>query len=560
MISQKYNLNSIISKLINIRKIKESSIDNFFNNNLNDTLPEPYVLIDMELAVNRVYESIISKKTIGIIADYDVDGSTSSSLMIKFLRHLNINTYLEVPDRINEGYGPNERIIKLFLDKNVDLIISLDCGTTSFKVFNELTNKKIDTIVIDHHVSDITLPKVFALINPNRFDENNNLKNLATVGITFLFLIALRRKLRNEKYYLDNKINENNLTELLDLVSLGTICDVVKLDNLNRSLVKKGLEIISKRNNKGISSLIDISNIRRKPNSYDLSFNVGPRLNAASRIGEAKLAPKLLFSTDLFEIDSITKKLDLLNTKRKLIENKVFNEAKEQAYKLNNHKILILHSYDWHLGILGIVASKLVDHFCKPVIVLSKSELNATGSARSIPGVNLGALILSAKSQGIILEGGGHYMAGGLKVKITNIDNLLEFFNKNITSTLNNYENINIIYDSVISIEELNNDFLNSIEFFEPFGNGNPEPQFIIKNLSIHYLKVIKEKHIILHLINNLGNIIKGLCFNCIDNNLGQNLLSSKNKNLHFACTIQRDSFSKESGIQIIVKDAVYSK
>ena len=294
LVSQRYGLNVLLSKLLVIRNIQLEEIDFFLNPELNKILPDPFILKDMEKSVKRIFLSIKNKEKIGIISDYDVDGSSSAAIIVKFLKLINIEYFLEIPDRINEGYGPNNRILDKFKKNNIKLILSLDCGTNSNDIFNKNNINNIDVIIFDHHISESNNQDLYALVNPNRSDEKNNLKNLAAVGVTFLMLVALRRELRNNDYYKNNNLNEHNLTSYLDLVALGTVCDVVNLTHLNRAYVQKGMQIIYKRNNKGISSLIDISNIRRAPNAFDLAFIIGPKLNAAGRIGESNLSSKIL--------------------------------------------------------------------------------------------------------------------------------------------------------------------------------------------------------------------------------------------------------------------------
>jgi len=558
MISQRYKLNELTSKILTIRNIKEEDLDFFLNPDIKNHLPDPYILKDMKKSTDKVYQSILQNDKVGIIADYDVDGSTSCALIVKFFQYLNIKIYIETPDRINEGYGPNKRIIDKFIKKNVQLILILDCGTSSHELLRKKNLNSIDTIIIDHHISELTLPDVYGIINPNRFDENNNLKNLSAVGITFLFLVALRRKLRLENYYSNNNIKEQNLTSYLDLVALGTVCDVVSLTNINRLYVKKGLEVISQRINRGITSLIDISKIRNEPDTYDLSFIIGPKLNAASRIGDATLSSKILYSSDLIEIESISKKLNLLNEKRKLIEKKMIEEAKEQALLKLNNKVIIVESYNWHLGVLGIVASKLVDEFKKPAIVISKNDNYGIGSARSIIGIDLGLLIINAKEKGILINGGGHKMAAGLKISNKKIKNFLDFLENNVDLKYLNTNNFATKIDSLITLEEINDNFFENIEIMKPFGQDNPEPNFIIKNLKLDFIKRIKEKHLLLSLSNDFGNTIKGFCFNVSDTNLGENLIKSQHKRIDIITHIKKDQYYKNEP-QLIITDAKYS-
>ena len=327
MIAQRHDIPFLLAKLLNIRNIVDDEVEVFLNSDLNNNLPNPFLLKDMKKSVNRVYEGLLNKQLFGIIADYDVDGSTSAALLFKFFKSINQKIIIKIPNRLEDGYGPNLHIMDQLSNEKIQLLFTLDCGTTSFNVLDQDKYNKIDTIIIDHHISEKKLPKVYSIINPNRFDENINFKNLAAVGVTFLFLLALRKTLRENNYFKINNIKEPNLLSYLDLVALGTVCDVVNLNNYNRLFVKKGMDIIHKRTNIGIKKIIDNSKINYSPTVSDLSYIIGPQLNAASRMDDSTLSSKLLISENLIEIESISKKLHILNEKRKLIEKKIYEEA-----------------------------------------------------------------------------------------------------------------------------------------------------------------------------------------------------------------------------------------
>ena len=385
---QKNNITPLLAKLLYIRKIDTDSVKNFLKPDLKTNLPNPFLLKDMKVSIERVIKAIKLNQKIGIISDYDVDGATSASILFKFLNSFGNKIILKTPNRLFEGYGPNLRIMDELLEDKVDIIFTLDCGTSSFNILDHDKYSKIDVIVIDHHISDLKLPNVFSIINPNRYDENSEFTQMAAVGVTFLFLMGLRKKLREQLFY-KKKLHEPNLLYYLDLVALGTVCDVVKLDNFNRSFVKIGLQVIKERKHKGITQLIDNSNIRSAPNSRDLGFVVGPQLNAASRLDDSALPTKLLISEDIGTIESISRKLILLNEKRKLIEKIVFEDALKQAEKQKNHNFILVHGNNWHNGVLGIVASKLINKFYKPTIVISFTNNIGIGSARSIEQIDL---------------------------------------------------------------------------------------------------------------------------------------------------------------------------
>ena len=554
--SQINNISPMLAKLIFLRNVKKEFLEDYLNPSFNINLPDPFLLKDMEKTVNRVILAIKTKQKIGIIADYDVDGSSSAAILYKFLNIFTNQLIIKIPNRLSEGYGPNTRIMDEMLNHNVNLIFTLDCGTSSIGIIDSDKYKNIDVIVIDHHLSESILPKVFSIINPNRYDEDSQFSQMAAVGVTFLFLMALRKKLREKNFFDQEKI-EPNLLSLLDLVALGTVCDVVKLINYNRVFVKIGLDLIKQRKNKAISIIIDNSKINRTPTSSDLGFLIGPQLNAASRIDDSSLASKILISNNISDIEIISKKLILLNEKRKLIENIVFEDALKQVEYQEHQKFILVYGKNWHNGVLGIVASKLINKFYKPTIVISFTNYIGIGSARSIENIDLGKIILSAKNQNILIEGGGHKMAAGLKINFNNLDKFTKYLTSNLSKISQNIFKKIAYYDAEISTNEINSDLLYSIEKMEPFGSGNPEPTFIIKDLKIENVKIIKEKHLMIFLRNEFSTNLKAICFNCFDNNLGDYLLNFRNYKLAIACTIRRDNFSKISEPQLIIKDAM---
>lgn len=555
-LSQKNNIKPLLAKLLLLRNIKDEFINDFLNPNLLNNIPNPFLLKDMKKAVTRVISAIVNNEKIGIIADYDVDGSTSAAILYKFLQNFEMNISIKIPNRLSEGYGPNLRIMDELLSEKISLIFTLDCGTTSCEIIDNNKYKNIDVIVIDHHLSELNLPKVHSIINPNRFDELQNFNEMAAVGITFLFIMALRNLLRKKNFF-NNKIKEPNIFSLLDLVALGTVCDVVNLTNYNRMFVKTGLDLIKSRRNKGISKIIDNSNLKNTPTSKDLGFIVGPQLNAASRLDDSSLPTKLLITKDISEIELISRKLILLNEKRKLIENQVFQEALIQAQEQISSNFIIVSGDKWHNGVLGIVASKLINEFNKPTIVISFTNSIGVGSARSINGIDLGLIILEAKKNNILISGGGHNMAAGLKINL----NYLDKFNMFLNNYFESYPNIlfkkNKTFDAIISINEVNESLLNIIEKMEPFGAGNFEPNFVIKNVKIENIKILKDKHILIFIKNDFSDNLKAICFNSIGTNLGDYLINFKKFKFDLGCSIQKDNFNQILLPQIIIKDAM---
>ena len=551
--SQKYNINPLLAKLILLRGIDDNFIDQYLEPNIKNDLPNPFLLQDMEKAVNRIILAINKKEIIGIIADYDVDGSTSCTILYKFLKNFSNKIIIMIPDRLNEGYGPNIRIMDQMLNENVNVIFSLDCGTSAFNIIDNDKYKNIDVIVIDHHLSEEILPKVHSIINPNRFDENSDFVQMAAVGVTFLFLMALRKNLRENNTF--HKKNEPNLLIYLDLVALGTVCDVVYLSGYNRTFVKLGLNLIKERKNLCISKMIDNANLNSSPTSSDLGFIIGPQLNAASRIDNSSLPSKLLISNNIEEIESISRKLILLNEKRKLIENNVLDQALKQAQKQKKQNYILVFGQDWHKGVLGIVASRIISKYYKPTIVISFDGDKGVGSARSISSIDIGSIILNAKNKNILSSGGGHKMAAGLQINYKFLDDFLFFLNNNLNHLSNHlFEKIDK-FDSILSVNEINNELLDIIESLEPFGAGNPEPKFIINDMVISSIKTLKEKHLLIFFQNDFSDNLKGICFNCLGTNLGDYILNYKKYKFSVGCTIKKNSFKDILEPQIIIKD-----
>ena len=553
-LSQKKSISEFFSKLLISRGIDEHNYDNYLNPNILIDFPNPFELKDMERGIARCIDAIKNNEKIGIIADYDVDGSTSLSILYKFLNNFTSNIVCKIPNRLSEGYGPNLRIMDEMLKDNVKLLFTLDCGTSAFNTIDNSKFKEIEVIVIDHHLSEFKLPKVHSIINPNRYDEdNNNFKDFAAVGVTFLFLMGLRKKIRLLKLF--TNIKEPNLMTYLDLVAVGTVCDIVKIHNYNRSLVKKGIELIIKRKNKSLSKIIDNSKISFTPSATDIGYLIGPQINAASRIDDSSLASKLLISNDENEIETISRKLFLINEKRKLIEYNIYEEALSQIKDQKNNKFILIYKNNWHHGVLGIVASKIVSLYNKPTFVLSFNNEIGIGSGRSIDQIDIGTIVLELKNNELIEDGGGHKMAVGIKLKKNRLEGIKNYLEKKF-SILNETLFKKIIhYDAELSVNQINNNILNTLHLMEPFGKGNEEPIFLIKDIIIDKIKVIRGKHVLIFFKNDIGLNLKGISFNSVKTELFEYLSKYKQYKFEFLCSVKRDNFSTNEIPQIQISD-----
>ena len=554
-------LDEITSKLLSIRKIKKEDIKSFLNPSIKNFLPNPNTLMDMEKATLRTSKSINKKEKVGIFGDYDVDGATSTALLGKYFTELKIPYEIYIPDRKKEGYGPSIKSFKELIDKGVKIIFTVDCGTLSFDAIEFAKENNTDVIVLDHHQSEIKLPKAFSIINPNRFDDESNLQYLCAAGVTFMFLVSINRKLRLESWFTKNKIDEPNLINYLDLVSLGTVCDVVPLIGLNRAIVKQGLKILKIKNNLGLKTLLDICNIESNPSIYHLGFMLGPRINAGGRVGKCSHGANLLLDTDPKNAFKLASELDQFNKERQMLEKDLLRKLLNETKDYSKDPVLVLSGSNWHEGIIGIVAARLKDKFNKPVIIISIDGEIGKASARSIVGFDIGSVIIAATQNKILLKGGGHKMAGGFSINIRNIEKFKEFVFRRFRNINEDLTSEKPLYlDSTISPAAINLDFYNKVNNLAPFGSGNPEPKFIIENLKTVNSKIVGEKHIKSILIGMDGSSIKTIAFNAVENDLGAYLLKNNNKIFNIAGKLSLNEWKGQSNVEFIIDDISVNK
>ena len=560
-IKDNYALDEITSKLLSIRKIKKEEIVSFLNPLIKNVLPNPNNLIDMQKSTLRTIKAISNNEKIAIFGDYDVDGATSTALLGNYFSKLNLDYEIYIPDRKNEGYGPSIESFKKLINKKVKIIYTVDCGTLSYGAIDYAKTNNIDVIVLDHHQSEVNLPNAFSIVNPNRFDDKSDLQYLCAAGVSFMFLISLNRELRNTSWFTQNNILEPNLIEYLDLVSLGTVCDVVPLVGLNRAIVKQGLEVIKMKKNLGIKTLLDICKIETKPSTYHLGFMLGPRINAGGRVGKCSHGANLLLNKDPKKSFKLASELDQYNKERQILEKDLLHKILNQTKDYSNDPVLILSGNNWHEGVIGIVAARLKDKFNKPVIIISTKDGLGKASARSVVGFDIGSVIIAATQQDILLKGGGHKMAGGFSIKLENLDKLKEFvFRKFKNINMDLTSNKPLLLDSVISPSAINLDFFNKVDLLSPFGSGNPEPKFAIKDVKMINGKIVGEKHVKSVLLGKDGTSIKTIAFNAVDSNLGEYLLTKNNKYFDIAGKLSLNEWKGQSNVEFIIDDISVNK
>jgi len=552
IISKEFDIDFLTSRLLAIRNINQDQIESFLNPKIKNFLPNPFHFKDMDLGLSVVLTHIKNKSKICIFGDYDVDGATSSGMMSKFLKQLNIDHFVFIPDRQKDGYGPSVKTFENIINKKTDLIIALDCGTTSFDAIDYAKSKNIDVVVIDHHKSQEILPKANAIINPNRIDENGEHYYLCAAGVLFVFLVGLNKTLRENGYF-NNLIKEPDLLDFLDLVMMGTVCDVVPLINLNRAFVYQGLKVASSRKNLGLKTLVDYSKIKKKLSTYEVGYVLGPKINAGGRIGKSELGFNLLTTHNAETAYLISSELESLNLKRKDLEQKITEEAITLAEKNSNDPIVFLNKNDWHEGLIGIVASRLKDHFNKPCFIISQNGDICKGSARSIFGFDIGLAITKCKQLDLIVKGGGHPMAGGFSLKYENLSKFKDELIKLFLKSKNNKDNNVIEIDSYLENSAINNDLIDKLNYLEPYGSGNREPIFGFENFKVK--KVIETKNNHVKVILNKGNFnIEAICFNSKNKDIGNYLMNYKNE-FNLAAKVKLNEWNGLSKIELIIDD-----
>ena len=560
-IKNNFYLDEITSKLLSIRKINKEEINSFLNPSIKNLLPNPNSLLDMEKTTKRVVSAILNKEKIGIFGDYDVDGASSTALLGNYFDKLNLDYEIYIPDRKTEGYGPTIKSFNELIKKKVKLIFTVDCGTLSFDAIDYAKKNNVDVIVLDHHQSEVSLPKAYSVVNPNRLDDNSNLKYLCAAGVSFMFLVSLNRLLRNINWFLEQKLDEPNLIDFLDLVSLGTVCDVVPLVGLNRAIVKQGLKIINLKKNLGLKTLLDICKIETRPSIYHLGYLIGPRINAGGRVGKCSHGANLLLNKDPKNSFKLASELDHFNKERQLLEKDLLKQILNQIEFSHNDPVIVLCGKKWHEGIIGIIAARLKDKFNKPAIIISIEGKTGKASARSIIGFDIGSIIIAAVQKKILLKGGGHKMAGGFSIETENIDKFKDFVFKKFSQINESFIGKKpLMFDSVISPSAVNIEFYNKVNLLSPFGSGNPEPKFIIENLKTIKGKIVGEKHVKSVLIGEDGSTIKSIAFNAVENGLEAYLLKKNNKTFNIAGKLSLNEWKGESNVEFIIDDISVNK
>lgn len=560
-LAQRHDLPDIVARILSSRISSIDEAEAFLYPTLKNHLPNPFSLKDMEKAARRMAKAVLNNEPIGLMGDYDVDGATSTALLKMFLESIGTTVFAYIPDR-EDGYGPNAKKMHEYKQKGCSVVATLDCGMTAFDPIQVGTDLGLDIIVLDHHDADEKrYPNAHAIVNPKRLDEDTNhpCHYMAAVGVIFLFTVALNTVLREQGFYQNKK--EPNLIKYLDLVAFGTVCDVVKLQGVNRLFVKSGLKQMQTQNNLGLKALAQLVNLSEPASSYHLGYVFGPRVNACGRVGKSDIGMKLLSASDPVTAGILAEELEALNLTRREIETAVLLEAIEQVEsKPLETPFIVVQGENWHQGVVGIVAGRLKDKYNIPVFALSIEDDEIKGSSRSVQGVDLGTLVMNAIQLGILSRGGGHPMAAGFSLKKENLQAFKNYLKENIKEDMLSNDGTMLEIDAVIDAKSASVDLMDKLALLAPFGEANPEPVFVLKDLLITRTTILKNGHIACTFTSKSGRYINAIAFRAVDTQLGNKLLSKEKSYFHVAGTLKKDTWKGSTKVQMQILDAAVAE
>lgn len=554
----------VLSRLLALRGVTVKEAADYLAPRLKNLLPDPNILKDMPEAVARVSAALAAGERIAVFGDYDVDGSTSAALLGDFLSALGAPPRIYIPDRMTEGYGPSPAAMRVLHAEGASLVITVDCGAAAIAALEEAKALGMDVVVLDHHRVDAA-PPALAHVNPNQPDDTSGLGHLCAAGVSFLFLVALNRHLRESGFYETRGMTEPDLRLFLDLVGLATICDVVPLNGVNRAFVRFGLGQISTLSRPGLAALAGIAGAKGPFTPYHLGFVFGPRINAGGRVGRSSLGVDLLTAREHDKAGEFAAQLDLHNKERQAIEKLILEEAIAMAASQANQPFLLVAGDGWHPGVVGIVAGRLKERFGKPAFVAGfeggqMGNVIGRGSARSIPGVDVGGIIRAAGEARVIEYGGGHAMAAGFSLTTTQLDGFRSFIEAQFSGPLVKEEALaavqDLYLDAVSSPAGANIALAQEIAAAGPFGAGNPEPLLGLNDIRVAFADVVGGAHVKLRLGGGDGTMLDAIAFRAAGTPLGEGLLASRGKTIHAVGRLRQDDWNGRIRVQLEIEDA----
>ncbi|WP_375569941.1 single-stranded-DNA-specific exonuclease RecJ [Ahrensia marina] len=555
-IQEAAGLNAILAKVLAGRGEDGHTAADVLNPTLRTLMPDPSVLRAMEDAAGLLADAVEAQATVGLFGDYDVDGAASCALMARWLLTLGVAPIVHIPDRVSEGYGPNITAIDGLAEQGIDLLITLDCGATSHEALAHAQTRGLPVLVLDHHQMRDLGPPVEALVNPNRPDDTSGLGHLCAAGVTFMALVAANRELRNRGY---DRNTLPDLLQLLDLVALATVADVVPLTGLNRAFVVKGLQVAQGQTNAGLAALIAASRLSGPLRPYHFGFVLGPRINAGGRIGDAAMGARLLMSTDSDEARALAAELDTLNAQRQAIETEAVESAIAMVERVGDvPPVIMVRDDTWHQGVVGLIAARLKERFHRPALAFTLTPDGTwTGSARSVPGIDIGQAVHGLVEAGHAAKGGGHAMAAGL----TLVDSAWSDAQNALVDALNKASDHaaatrTLDVDAVLTASAASLDLTGAIESAAPYGTGFPEPVFAFASHRVTYAGVVGTNHIKVTLSDGQGPGLAAIAFRAAETPLGDALMAARGGGpLHVAGTLSINSWQGRETVQLRIRD-----
>ena len=549
----------VVARLLALRGVTLAQAADYLAPRLKKLLPDPSILKDMDVAVARTAKALTNGERIAVFGDYDVDGSTSAALLSDFLSALGAPPRIYIPDRMTEGYGPSPTAMRALHVEGASLAITVDCGAAATAALQEAKNLGLDVVVLDHHRVEASPPAV-AHVNPNQPDDTSGLGHLCAAGVTFLFLVALNRHLRESNFYSERGIAEPDLRLFLDLVGLATVCDVVPLEGINRAFVRFGLGQLGVMSRPGLAALAGIAGAKPPFTPYTFGFLLGPRINAGGRVGRSSLGVDLLTTRDADRAAEFAAQLDLHNKERQAIEKLILEEAAALAATQANAPFILVSGDGWHPGVVGIVASRLRERFSKPTFVAGFEGGMGRGSVRSIPGIDVGGIIRAAAEAKAIEYGGGHAMAAGFSLMAAQQEGFRQFLESQFNRAGAALDAVHDLYlDAVSSPAGANIALAQEIASAGPFGAGNPEPLLALPDARVAYADVVGKTHVKLRLAGGDGTMLDAIAFRAAQSPLGEGLLASRGRPIHAVGRLRQDDWNGRIRVQLEIEDAAPS-
>src|SRR5262247_3448457 len=555
-IVQRHELPELLARVLAGRGVEVEDALAFLDPTVRTLMPDPDTLAGMAAAAARIADAVERGEPVAILGDYDVDGATAAATLARFLRYCGLAPLIHIPDRLFEGYGPNVEAVRSLAERGATLLVTVDCGTTSYDALAEAARLGMQTIIIDHHLADEALPQAVAVINPNRQDDLSQLGHLADVGLVFMTLVAVNRELRKRGFWTTER-PAPDLLGLLDLVALGTVADVVPLKGLNRAFVAKGLLAMRRRENVGLTALMDIARLSGPPEPWHLGFLLGPRINAGGRIGRATLGVDLLLHQDEVEAGRLAAELDRLNRERQAIEIATVAQAEAEAMAAlgaeDKGAVIVTASEGWHPGVVGLVAARLKEKFSRPAFAIALEPGGiGTGSGLSISGVDLGKAVRQAVKDGLLMKGGGHAMAAGVTLRKERLAEFRAYMESALAADVANSRHENELFvDGAVSARAATPEFVKTLDRAGPFGAGNPEPVMALPSHQLIFADEVGQAHLRLRFKAGDGAIVNAMAFRAMGQKRGNALVQDRGQPLHVAGSLAVDRWQGAERVQM---------